>query len=415
MLLARWWRGSLLREVDEAELAAVVSRRIAEVMATMSPEELGVAMGHQLQSTIPEFREVDDEDFLAGLILSCTANVAEIKDTLANGIPADSVPPPADATAWAHELVHRGMSLAALLRAYRLGHNLFDETFERAASEIDLEPAVRWRVLAGAARHVFAYIDSVCTQLVEAYETEREQWLRGAAAAQAQLVQAIVAGEPVDPSGASKTLRYDVNGPHRGFVVWRDGTRPSVPLSRVARRIGGPTALIVPIGEHAVWAWTSNGAAGDAIALEEGTGVAVGGRHEGVDGMCRSHHEARAARRAGDIFGRQPGEIVDFAAVSLSSLISADPDQAATFAAVELGELGGDGAALARLRATIAVYLDENLSPSRTARRLGVHQNTVAYRVKRAEELIGRPLEERRLELEIALRLFDGLDALRAT
>jgi DNA-binding PucR family transcriptional regulator len=60
------------------------------------------------------------------------------------------------------------------------------------------------------------------------------------------------------------------------------------------------------------------------------------------------------------------------------------------------------------------VYLDERLSPARTARRLGIHQNTVNYRVKRAEELLGRPLEDRRIELEIALRLYNGLEGLRA-
>jgi DNA-binding PucR family transcriptional regulator len=69
---------------------------------------------------------------------------------------------------------------------------------------------------------------------------------------------------------------------------------------------------------------------------------------------------------------------------------------------------------MARLRATVRAYCEENASPVRTARRLGVHQNTIVYRVNRAEELLGRPIADRRLELEVALRLADAVDALRA-
>ena len=66
-----------------------------------------------------------------------------------------------------------------------------------------------------------------------------------------------------------------------------------------------------------------------------------------------------------------------------------------------------------RLRATVRVYLEENLSPARAARRLGIHQNTVVYRVKQTEELLGHAIEQRRLQLEVALRLSDMIDGLR--
>lgn len=46
----------------------------------------------------------------------------------------------------------------------------------------------------------------------------------------------------------------------------------------------------------------------------------------------------------------------------------------------------------------------------RTAKRLGIHQNTVTYRLRQAEALIERDLEERRWELETALRIFNFLD-----
>jgi DNA-binding PucR family transcriptional regulator len=55
----------------------------------------------------------------------------------------------------------------------------------------------------------------------------------------------------------------------------------------------------------------------------------------------------------------------------------------------------------------VRAYLDENCSRGRTAKRLHVHDNTVAYRIRQAEELLGRSLERRTLELRVALALAD--------
>ena len=52
-------------------------------------------------------------------------------------------------------------------------------------------------------------------------------------------------------------------------------------------------------------------------------------------------------------------------------------------------------------------YLDENGSRGRTAKRLSIHENTVAYRLRQAEELLGRSVEKRTLELRVALALVD--------
>lgn len=410
------------------DLQSVVSERIVEVAASISPQELGRAMGDLLLAEIPEFKNSTDEDFRAGIIRSCASNVAAIREALVADSTLEEITPPADATSWAHDLVHRGMPLAALLRAYRLGHGMFEGTFEERVAGLDLDPDVRWHVRANAGRLIFRYIDLVCTQLVDEYETEREQWLRGAAAAQASLVLAIVAGERVDPREAAATLRHDVNANQLGLIVWRDaGARvadnaPSLAsvAQGLAGELGGVQTLVMPMGEAAAWAWTSGEQllASDSTRsklLRNGEGAAVGTPHRGLEGMFRTHHEARAARRVGGVFGSRPGSVLRYSAVALTSLISADPVQASNFAIAELGsELGADSDAMLRLRATVRVYLDERLSPSRTARRLGIHQNTVGYRIKRTEELLGRSIEDRRLELEVALRLYDGLEGLRA-
>lgn len=183
--------------------------------------------------------------------------------------------------------------------------------------------------------------------------------------------------------------------------------------------LGGGLVLTVPIGERVVWAWTSGDRVSDDPAavghrMGEDVRAAIGTSHEGLAGMADSHDEARVARRVAELRAVRPGTVVGYRGAALTALLTADPVEAVRFAEAELGELIADSDVAARLRATVRVYLEENLSPARSARRLGIHQNTVVYRVKRAEELLGHAVEQRRLQLEVALRLSEMLDGLRA-
>jgi sugar diacid utilization regulator len=47
-----------------------------------------------------------------------------------------------------------------------------------------------------------------------------------------------------------------------------------------------------------------------------------------------------------------------------------------------------------RLGETVLAFIAAGGSPTRVAKQLSVHQNTVSYRVKRAEELLGRRLSD---------------------
>ena len=71
----------------------------------------------------------------------------------------------------------------------------------------------------------------------------------------------------------------------------------------------------------------------------------------------------------------------------------------------ELRGLAADDDLTTRLTATLRTYLDEHSSRSRTAKRLGIHENTVSYRIKQAEEILGRSVDQRTLELRVALAL----------
>ena len=410
----------------QPDLEAVVRQRLEAVLERLRPSPLAEEMADLLMASIPELVRAGDEDFRAGLLLSCESNVSAIWSAVLTGASLESIAPPAEAIAWSHELVHRGVDLPALLRAYRLGHGLAERRLEEAAADLEIEPEIRWRVLARISHSLFAYIDAVCTDLVDDYEQERAQWIRGAAAARAELVTAIVERQPVDARAAGEKLGYDVTRRHVALIVWSEPPRAAQQVGSLEREatalgaaLGGGPVLTVPIGERAVWAWTSGDHLTDdpaAVAHRMGDGVraAIGTCREGLAGMADSHDEARVARRVAELRAIRPGTVVGYRTADLTALLTADPVEAVRFVESELGELLADSDAAARLRATVRVYLEENLSQARAARRLGIHQNTVVYRVKQTEELLGHAIEPRRLQLEVALRLSDMIDGLRA-
>jgi DNA-binding PucR family transcriptional regulator len=131
--------------------------------------------------------------------------------------------------------------------------------------------------------------------------------------------------------------------------------------------------------------------------------VAVGSPGHGVEGFRRSHAEALLVSRVAGLAGSRG--VTHFCDVSLDVLMTSDLDEARRFVAVELGPLAASDDATRRLSSTLRVFLEEGSSFVRAARRLGVHENTVAYRVHRAEDLLGRRVAERQLELRAALRL----------
>src|SRR5204862_5377431 len=131
-----------------------------------------------------------------------------------------------------------------------------------------------------------------------------------------------------------------------------------------------------------------------------GLHVACGEVTAGVAGFAQTHGEALRGRELAERSGRPPGQIVRYGRVVVPSLLLADADRARRFVERELGELARQDDATVRIRATLHVYLEEGARTINTAKRLGIHQNTVTYRVRQAEALLGRPVTERRFELE---------------
>jgi hypothetical protein len=148
--------------------------------------------------------------------------------------------------------------------------------------------------------------------------------------------------------------------------------------------------------------------------------IGIGGACRDPADIARSYGQARRTIDAVVRLGRQ-GQVVAFEDLGIHRLLLQVPDLAElrSFATEILGKLGGQERQRgAELLATLACYFRENNSPQRTARSLHVHPNTVAYRIRRIQEITGLQLGNYRdrLMAQVALEIIDalgtGLDAL---
>jgi DNA-binding PucR family transcriptional regulator len=336
--------------------------------------------------------------------------------------PSEAVPPPA-AVDYAREFVRRGLPVDSLVRAYHIGQATFFRRWAAKTHETITDPQELTQAVELGANWTFDYVEKLSDGLVERYGVERERWVRSAAAVRSQAIDALLAGEPVDAERASSRLGYELGRSHLAFAIWTDDpdARGDVALAMIERAalelvaspgVGAP--LLVPRARLCLAGWIGLYGDGHLGALEHArldvrssptVLAAFGSPGVGVAGFVRSHREAFHARRIAQLTQQRAGSITRYGTVALAALASADVGEARAFVRAELGQLLGDDDQSARLSATLRVYLEENMSPSRASRRLGVHENTITNRIRAAQELLPHPIERRACELQVALRL----------
>jgi hypothetical protein len=178
-------------------------------------------------------------------------------------------------------------------------------------------------------------------------------------------------------------------------------------VARLASALGGGGVLTIPSGASALWAWIAVEADVDPgrlpVTVEAPVRIAVGGPAAQIAGFRQSHREAVAARQVAERAVVDLGRVVRYSQVETAYLAGADEPAMRALIDRELGALARPGAHAARLRETLHTYLRCRRSPDATAKELGVHRNTVRYRLQRITELLGRPIDERGLRLELAL------------
>ena len=364
---------------------------------------------------VPELR--DDEAVRELLVASIRANVTTGIDVVGNAIDVAGMEPPAAAAEYARRIAQRGVPLEALLRAYRVGHHTFLDGWLAELGRRDLPAAELHGVLDVVTRASFDYIDRISEQLIGVYVGERERWLQSASASRAALVRRLLSGEDGNLEPVEAALHYGLRRWHLGLVTWlvpgfeRDGPRA---LDRASAALVASLPLpplSVMADEATLWSWlpveeltsVERHAIANAVAAGGGIRMAFGSPGLGVAGFRATHEQALRAQAVGVAAGASGAAVTSFQDASLISFLTADLRAAQGWVADVLGPLAQDTEPAGHLRETLSVFLETKGSYKQTAERLHLHKNSVLYRIRKTEALRGRPLDDDRVGVEVAL------------
>lgn len=293
-----------------------------------------------------------------------------------------------------------GRSLDSLLSAYRVGARVAWRRFAAAGVVAGLEPDTLYLL----AESIFAYIDVLSAQSADGHALEQSAAAGEAELRRRHLVALLVRDPPAEPSSVQtaaagagwplpRTLAVlAIDGEKRGRAASR------LPRDSIAETIGELTCAVVPDPEGPMRATAIERAILDAGA-RAGLGTTVP-----WSAAALSFARARAALE----LAGQSHSIVAARANTGALLLRSDPqlaEELATDRLTPLAELSAGSRA--RLTETLRAWLAEQGRLGPVAARLGIHPQTVRYRLARLRECFGGALDDpdERFWLELALRV----------
>jgi DNA-binding PucR family transcriptional regulator len=396
-----------------AELMAGVAAAVARRVAAVSEDVYQVIL-----RDIPQLR--DDKPVLALLASSVDSNVDTCLQIMQHQIDLADVQAPAAAVEYARRQAQRGTPLTALLRSYRLGHACFSDWLLRELARQADDAQMITAATLDMSKIVAGYIDQTSEEIVAAYTRERENWLRNRSAARAARIRGLLSGERIEVRAAEATLGYRLRQYHVGVVCWTGDAAASADnitrLDRAIREVAGQAAcsgdpLFLPRDESSAWAWLPLGirdrfdsAAASTVGADGDIHFAFGDAEKGTPGFRLTHQQAVAAQAVALAAGSARPRAVAFGEVAPVAMMLGSADLLRAWVLSTLAGLAADDEHHARLRDTLLVFLQAGGSYKTTAEQLMLHKNTVQYRIRKAQESLGRPVGDNRHDVELALQ-----------
>ncbi|MFD1860803.1 polyketide synthase regulator [Aeromicrobium camelliae] len=408
--------------------AATITRLTALVAERLQRrhDEINASMNDAIEHSIAD---LDDPELRDMLHASVDGNIATILHMLHNDIPVDHAQPATAAIEYAVRLAQRKVPATSLRRAYHFGSDdLLAQIFEEVRT-IEVDPDTRLRLLHHLAGWLHSYVDWISRLVLDAYEDERRQMEERSASIAASLVRGVLDDVPGAHHGFAERTGYRLEQQHVAAVMWIAPSNLGVDhterlrslAANLAKATGCAGLLFTAVDRSTAWVWFGRGGHGggldrsavDSVLAEDlDTGIALGRLGHDVTGFRASHRQAEAARDVASVArtGRQLTAYGD-RAVAVVAMLLTDMDALAAWVADVLGPLAADTEQAERLRGTLLEFLANGGSYQTAAHHLLLHRNTVKYRIERAAALRGRPLDQDRLDLELALEVVRLLGA----
>jgi hypothetical protein len=364
--------------------------------------ELEEAIFARFRDGLQDSPSWEDAEYVAGLRAAVTAAVGYGLRGIAEG-EGCVAPIPTEVVAQARRAARTGVSLDTVLRRYMVGHTLLEDFFMEEADRGDSSGQK------GAARLLLRAQASLLDRLLDAITREyRDELQRAGQSPQRRRVERVrelLAGAEPDTAD----LGYDLDRWHLAMIATGTGAAQTVRgLATTTNR----QSLNVSYDEGTVWAWLGGQRkltvtdVESVLSDEEPAGVvlAVGEPAQGIDGWRLTHRQAQAALLVA-LRTPKPQRLTRYADVALLALALRDEELAKSLIKIFLSPLDTQRDGGTMLRETLRAYYAAGHNVKMAAAALGVERRTVAYRLQKAEECLGRRLDTHHAELEVALRL----------
>ena len=314
-------------------------------------------------------------------------------------------------------------------RSYRISYFLQWEMWTRHirahAEKLDLSPEQTTDALSQLTRVTLSYQDHIAGQVAEGYAREQEALNRSRAHVRRTLVRDVLAGQAASLTASDTAiLAYPLEAHHIAVLL------PAMPEGAAMQLGDGLRAatrcyqhLVYPLSLASTVVWLGRLEPWRPEALEAIRGVltkvgvqaSVSSTGTGVDGFCATLTQAQETERVRAAWGpRSAPPVITYADAALEILLLQNDDLAHRFVDSELGPLAVDTTEAARLRETLEASFRFG-SHVAAAEHLQLHEHTVRNRLHKAEELLGHSLQQRRIELQVAVRLIRLLGRERPT
>lgn len=310
----------------------------------------------------------------------------------------------------------------SMQRSYRVSFyvqwRLWTKAMEEHIEQHDLDRDEAVTAVQRLTQIVLGYQDHVASLVAETYTRDYEALNRSRAHVRRNLVQDVLRGQDDRLSATDMAiLAYPLEHHHVAILL------PSVAEGAADRMVDGMRsaaranqALTYPVSLTSSVVWLGRIEPWHQSALDRlcdhverlGVVAAISSPGTGVDGFRTGLAQARDAERVRESWVAQDQatapRVVRYADAGLEILLLQNDELARTFVEAELGPLARETPEGARLRDTLEASFRFG-SHVAAAEHLGLHEHTVRNRLHRAEELLGHSLQERRTELQVAIRL----------
>jgi hypothetical protein len=262
---------------------------------------------------------------------------------------------------------------------------------------------------------ILSYQDHVASLVAETYTRDYESLNRSRAHVRKTLVREVLRGGAGELSPSDQAiLAYALEVNHVAVLMpdmpegaasqLADGLRTA---TRAHQTIVYPLTLgstVIWLGKLDPWGQAAMDGLVDVLG-KVGATASISNPVSGAEGFTQALKQAEDTERVRSAWGRGNAPVVmRYADAGLEILLMQNDELARTFVTAELGPLAQSTTEAARLRETLDASFRYG-SHVAAAQHLNLHEHTVRNRLHKAEELLGHSLQERRTELQVAVRL----------